>query len=66
MATSYPSLEALRQAYASEPDKIAQGWTHWSQQLRSDGALEVKVTRKDGTTEVWLQPSGTLVASLQT
>ena len=65
MPTSYPSLTALHQAHASEPARIARPWTYWSEEVRSDGSLEVTITLTDGSTEVWVTEPGSSTLTFQ-
>ena len=65
MPTSYPTLEDLHQAYATEPDRIAGGWAYWSEEDLDDGSLHVTVTLPDMTTHVWTRAPGGSTLTLQ-
>ena len=61
MNPSYPSNEALHQAYAVKSTEKAPivPWTAWSEDKEADGSIAITVTLQDGTTETWTRtPSG--------
>ena len=65
MPTNYPSLQALHQAYASEPERTANTWTYWSEQHLADDSLEVTITLANGITDVWRKEPGGSTLTLQ-
>ena len=53
MVDTYPTVDDLHTAYASETGRILMPWVTWSQDVNSDGSIEVTVALADGKVEKW-------------
>lgn len=58
MATSYANEETLRRAYATEPQRVASGWTYMTCDQRPDGSTVYTVQLRGGGTETWRRAAG--------
>ena len=65
MSNAYPTLQALHEAYASEPERISTPWNYWSERYLADGSFEVSIAWADGTSEVWKKKTAGPVMILQ-